>query len=365
MNSVSSDVYGVVLAGGSGTRFWPKSKHKTPKQLCAIGDATDTMIEITLGRLEGFIPPERRIIVTHKDQVESTKKIVGDRCLTVIAEPEARNTAAALCLAALEIKELSAVEDPIMVSLHADHVINDVAVFKQVLRNAIEVAKQNYLTLLGIVPKYPETGFGYIEKGSPIDGSEFGYHVASFREKPDFKTAESYLQTGRFHWNSGLFVWKVNTFLNELSCYLPETLMILSEALSKFKKSFGEMTPGELAPYYSRLEKIAIDNAVLEKSKIVAVVDADFGWQDIGTWSALDQCFDTDENGNLIFGDVVTIDTKNTTIDTDYPFVATIGVENLVIVSSKNSILVCDKNRAQDVKQVVEYLQKHKRDDQL
>lgn len=360
-----NDVYGVILAGGSGTRFWPKSKHRTPKQLCAIGDATESMIEITLGRLEGFIPAERRVIVTHKDQVESTKKIVGDRCHTVIAEPEARNTAAALALAALEIKNKHPQSNPMMISLHADHVIRDVMEFKKVIKNALSVARNGFLTLLGIVPQYPETGYGYIEKGDLIDGSDCGYHVTSFREKPDLATATKYVESKKFHWNSGLFVWSVDTFLEELQIYLPHTKEVLTKALNENPNGFSKMETSVLASYYAQIEKIAIDNAVLERSTKVAVVDADFGWQDVGSWSALDLCFETNEEGNLIFGDVLTIDTKNSTIDTDASFIATVGVENLIVVSAKNSILVCSKDRAQDVKEIVEYLKRNGRDDQL
>lgn len=355
--------YAVILAGGSGTRFWPKSRHLNPKQLCKIGDSEATMIEITLGRLEGFIPPERRIIVTHKDQVEATKRVVGRRCHTIIAEPEAKNTAAALCLAALEIKQQTNNNpNAMMISLHADHVIKDVNNFLATIEKAISVASHGYLTLMGIEPQYPETGYGYIEKGEAIDTIDSAWKVKSFREKPNKELAEEYISTGNFSWNSGLFVWTVSTILNELSRHLPKTIALLTEALEACNGSFAS-DHSVLAKYYKQLESISIDNAILEKSSHVAMVSGDFGWQDIGSWSALDLCFETDQNNNLIYADAFTLDTTNTTIDSDHAFVATIGLKDMVIVSHKNTVLVCPKNRSQDVKKVVAYLKENNKTD--
>lgn len=362
MSTLSDNVYGVILAGGSGTRFWPKSRHLTPKQLCSIGDDSLTMLEITLGRLEGFIPPERRIIVTHQDQVQLTKKTVGDRCPYVIGEPEAKNTAAAIALAALEIKKLGLCDNPVMVSLHADHVIRDVAEFKRVIETGVTVANDDQLTLFGIVPQYGETGYGYIEKGTPLSKGE-GWVVKSFREKPNKKLADEYFRSKNFFWNSGLFIWKVDVILRELETHLPKTLRVLTQALEELNCSFHQMSPKQLGPYYSQLEKIAIDNAILEKSDNVAVISADFGWQDVGSWAALEQCFPTDDNGNITYGDIHLIDTKNSTIDTDGPFVATIGLEDMVVVAAKNAVLVCKKDRSQDVKSIVEHLKAKKRDE--
>ncbi len=193
--STGTDIYAVILAGGSGTRFWPKSRHLKPKQLCKIGGQQATMLEITLSRLDGLIPPERRIIVTHKDQVALTREIVGSQAQTILAEPQAKNTANALALAALEIESIEKNKGtlPIMISLHADHVIKDVSGFKKLLGNGIEVAKEGHLTLLGVVPEYVETGFGYIEKGDKIGVGRNAFKVNSFREKPDYATAKSYV----------------------------------------------------------------------------------------------------------------------------------------------------------------------------
>lgn len=362
--AVAENVYAVVLAGGSGTRFWPKSRQKTPKQLCSIGSESETMLEITLKRLDGFIPPSRRMIVTHKDQIELTRSIAGESCKHFLAEPDARNTANALALAALELKSIHQGSDsPIMISLHADHVIKDVPSFLNALEKGIETAKKNYITLLGIVPSYAETGYGYIEKGEDIGGS--AAKVASFREKPERTLAEEYLQSGNFYWNAGIFIWSVDLIINELLLYLPQSVNKLSSLLSKGVSSFNDVGDQELAEVYGKLPKISIDNAVLELSSQVAVIDADIGWQDVGTWDAIAKCFPTNEAGNISYGDSLLIDCKQTTVDTDGDFIACIGLENVIVVKSKGAVLVCTPERAQDVKDVVAYLQDNKRDDYI
>jgi mannose-1-phosphate guanylyltransferase len=369
-DKLPENIYAVILAGGSGTRFWPKSRRKSPKQLCKIGNADKTMIEITLDRLEGFIAPENRIIVTHKDQAELTRKIVGDKCQTIISEPEARQTTAALALGAIAVDEIhdeniksgkiSNSNSPVMISLHADHIIKDVETFKNSLRESVKLAELDKLCLLGITPTRPDTGFGYLEKGSKIDSTE-GYLVNSFREKPNLRTAKSFLANDNFFWNAGLFIWKTELILSEIKTYLPKT----TDELSKAKEELGQISkssPDKLAPYYEKLQKIAIDHAVLEVSEKVSMVEADIGWQDVGTWSALDHAFKADENGNLIFTNAIAIDCKNTTIDGEGPLIAALGLHDLVIVGMKDAILVAPKERSQDVKLFVEKLKSKKLD---
>jgi mannose-1-phosphate guanylyltransferase len=314
------------------------------------------MIEVTLSRLDGFIPAERRIIVTHRDQLDATKSLVGNRCGTFIAEPEAKNTGAALAAAALEIQSLATAKNPTMISLHADHTIQDLNEFLRVLDDGSTIAEQGRLVLVAIKPTRPDTGFGYIERGAALHGTNSAWDVASFKEKPDFFTAEQYVKSGRYSWNSGIFIWMVPTLLSELREFMPETIGILESAAKAWGGRLSQMPTPQLAPFYGKLSKTAIDNGLLERSRNVAFVEGDFGWQDVGTWAALDQCFPTDDHGNLLFGDVYTEDAQNCVVDSDGPFIAALGIKDLVVVSAKGAILVCPKDRAQDVKNIVEYL---------
>lgn len=355
------DVYAVILAGGSGTRFWPKSRLKTPKQLCKIGSADQTMLELTLKRLDGWIEPERRMIVTHEAQAEKTAEVVGSQAGKVLAEPDAKNTACALALAALEINQNHRGEGkPIMVSLHADHLIEGLDNFKQALEDAIAVARSGQLTLLGVKPTHPETGFGYIEKGeelavAELSGQNAAVKVASFREKPELELAMQYCESGRFMWNSGMFIWPTDLILSELNDRLP----VIVSSLKDYVTEYGSFLKGDrqlLAEIYGKLPKIAIDNAVLEVSDKVSCLEVSFGWRDIGSWDALSEAFPTDKDGNLVYGKGILVDCTDTTIDSDGPLIGAIGLKGYVIVSAGNGILVCPKAEAQKVKKIVEAL---------
>ena len=351
------DVYAVILAGGSGTRFWPKSRELRPKQLCALGTDSRTMIEITLARLDGFIPPERRIIVTHVRQLDLTRSIVGARAGIFIAEPDARNTANALAMAALEIAAIDhKAKQPVMISLHSDHLIKDEEAFRASLMTAVSAARKGKLMLLGVVPEYAETGFGYIERGAGFSDLIGAYEVASFREKPDLATAREYVESKNFYWNAGMFVWRVDVILEELQRTLAPSLAKLIAAQVEVGGRFSEADLAPLAAAYKKLPKISIDHAVLETSTNIGVIPANIGWQDIGSWDALSRSFTPDQHGNLLFGDGLLLDSVNTTIDTDGPFVAALGLNNHVVVSSGGAILVCPKERSQEVKRIVDWL---------
>jgi mannose-1-phosphate guanylyltransferase len=318
------------------------------------------MIELTLRRLDDLVPVERRIIVTHVDQLTETRAITSKLCGHYIAEPSAKNTANALALVALEVEKLAAsqgIENPIILSLHADALIKRLDVFTETISSMIASAQKGNLTLLGITPEYPETGYGYIEKGARLNGLDFTYRVDSFREKPDAALAASYIETERFLWNSGIFAWQVSTIIGELKTYLPSSVQILAQVLGSHR-SFTELPFDQFSEAYNSLQSIAIDPAVLERSNLVTVVEADIGWKDVGSWDALSQCFKTDANGNLFYGDVISIDSSGITIDSDAKMVACIGVKDLVVVCSEGAVLVCPRERAQDVKYIVEQLKK-------
>ena len=352
--------WAVVLAGGSGTRFWPRSRQSRPKQLCRIGSADKTLIEQTLERLDGMVPPERRLIVTHAKQLEGTKKLVGNEARWFIAEPEAKNTAAALTMAALEVVRLSGSRDTVMMSFHADHVIQDRPLFHKTLEEAQKTAYFDKLVLLGMKPEYPETGYGYIEKGSPCPGTD-SWLVSKFREKPDLNLAQEYIKSGLYYWNSGIFIWKVGVFLGEVSEYLPRTLQRLEAHLTASEGGFSDMLADDLRAVYGGLQNIAVDHAILELSQKTAVTTGEFGWKDVGSWGGLAQCFDTDNNGNLLKGEVLALDSKGCVMDSDGPLIATLGLRDMVVVASGGAVLVCPKERSQQVRQVVKQLeQDHK-----
>lgn len=359
MTRLAPHVYAVVLAGGSGTRFWPKSRHLQPKQLCKIGSNDKTMLEQTLYRLGELIPSERRLIVTHQDQMKKTQALVRDNCKNFLAEPYARNTGHALMMAALELslRPRETLEAPIMVSVHADALIRDESAFYSSVQRMVEVAEKGQLALLGITPKYPETGYGYIEKGDNAYAYEDTFKVKSFREKPDLALAEKFVQSKQFLWNSGIFAWRIDALLDEFSQWMPDSLHALKSLISdEDVSSFNALDPQVLAKAYAQLPSTAIDHGILEKSHKVTVVQADIGWKDVGSWDALEECYPVDKQGNLFFGETIAIDSSGITVDSDAQVVACIGVKDIVIVVAKGAVLVCSKNRAQEVKKVVEQL---------
>lgn len=358
--NLSSHNYAVVLAGGSGTRFWPKSRQKRPKQLCDLGGGGKTLIEETLSRLDELFAPNKRLIVTHQLQAHATSLLVSSQVSMVMAEPTAKNTAAALILAALEIKARGG-PGAIMSSFHADHHIKDKLAFSKAIRAAQESAASGRLALVGIKPRHPETGFGYIEKGNARGNTDFD--VASFREKPDLETAKSFLASGNFLWNSGMFHWQVETFLSECRRLALDSLEPLELLFHKYL-NFDQIPADHLARVYQELPNVAVDNAILEKSDKISVVEGDFEWHDVGSWSALAESYPekNDQELNFKSGDVLLIDCKNVTAESDGPLLVGLGLEDFIVVHCEGAILVCPKNRAQDVKLIVDELKRKGRE---
>lgn len=350
-------MYVVILAGGSGTRFWPVSRAVLPKQLISM-DGGPTMLQRTVERVLP-LKPKRLMVITSCMQVEETRRqlsgYTGQLPIDLIAEPAGRNTAPAIGLAATII----AAKDPagMMVVLPADHFIRDDQRLRERLVAAASAASDGWLVTLGITPTAPETGYGYIE--AEIDGTADGpYMVRRFVEKPPLQQAIAYLEAKNFFWNSGMFVWRADTILSEMAASMPQLSAQLAEI--KFNGDIWEL--GDLEPQiealYSRISSQSIDFGVMEHSNRVKMIPADMGWSDLGSWSAMPDIKDADSSDNVVLNAErhIAIDSSGCIVSGNGGLVATIGVSDLIVVNSGDATLVCTKERAQDVKMVVEQL---------
>src|SRR5262245_8224840 len=335
------------MAGGSGTRFWPRSRQRTPKQLLRIG-GTRTMLQDTAARLSPLVRRDRVLAVVgrlHADAVRHQLPWLARGNLLV--EPMGRNTLPAIALAAIEIRRHHG--DAVMAVLPADHAIPDPSAFRGDLEFAYDVAASTgALVTFGIVPTRPETGYGYIAPGAPVtEGSDRAAWVARFVEKPDRTRAEAMLAAGGHLWNSGIFVWRVEAILDALRTHANEILGALERALERGR--------GALARTYARLPSLPIDTGVMERAERVAVVRARFPWSDVGSWAALEELW-TPMGDNAASGRVVAVDSRGCVVDSPKRLVALLGVEDLVVVDADDAILVCRKDRAQDVRRIVDAL---------
>ncbi len=358
-------LYAVIMAGGSGTRFWPKSRRDRPKQLLRLSGAA-TMIQQTVARIEPLVPPDRILIVTGADQAAATRsQLPGLSPQNIIAEPAPRDTAPCVALAAgivrLRSRTISDSQPATMIVMPADHVIEPPEAFRATVEAAVSVIDHEPAALVtfGIKPTHPETGYGYIERGPLIEqekspGGIPVYEVLQFREKPDRATAESFLASGTFAWNAGIFVWRAQTILDELKAHRPA----LALALDPIFQALG--TPEEtetLARLFPLLERVPIDKAVMEKSRRMRMLEVPYRWNDVGDWRALATLLAPDSTGNATQGSVVTRDTTNSIIISDDDgLVATLGVDNLVIVHSGKATLVARKDQLDKLKSLVEGL---------
>jgi mannose-1-phosphate guanylyltransferase/mannose-6-phosphate isomerase len=359
-------MYAVIMAGGSGTRFWPLSREKMPKQLLKIG-SDDTLIQLTVDRVLPLVKREHVFIVTNQGLAvdigtQLTSRFGGSWDSNFILEPEAKNTAPALALSALHLNRID--PDGIMIVLSADHAIRNVEAFRTCIATAASAAEQDYLVTLGIKPNRPETGYGYIKAGQPCHeaGVDGVCRVERFVEKPDLATAQGYLASGQYYWNSGMFVWKVRTFLKEIERHMPS----LHEGLEQVRKSIGSGTETEaVRGMFAQLQPVSVDYGIMEKTDRAAVVPADIGWSDVGSWTALEEVTDKDSSGNIITGNVIDIDSTDSVIYADKRLVATIGLRDTIVVDTPDATLVCSRDRAQDVKKVVDELKKRKAEERL
>ena len=346
-------LYAAILAGGIGSRFWPLSRETTPKQLLkVVGD--ESLLKCTIKRLQPLVSPERVMIVTNARQAEIIRlHLTCDGGSQVspgyVIEPMGRNTAAAIALAAIDLYRKD--PDAVMAVLPADHVIEDGKPFRAALKAALQAARDGHLVTFGIVPTHPETGYGYI-KSVPrafrkIEGFSIK-NVERFVEKPDIKRARQYLKDGGYYWNSGIFLWKASRILEEMKQHLPGTY----ESLTSFRDAEG------LSAAYKNLKDVSIDHGILEKAKDVVVIPANFPWSDMGSWSSFNTVLKPDSEGNIVRGRVVDIGSKNSIVLGCDRAVATIGLKDMIIVDTPDATLVCPRERAQEVKEVVKILKK-------
>ncbi len=355
-------IFPIILSGGAGTRLWPLSRSLYPKQFLNLGNEEESLLEATLKRLpkeQGFDAPVILCNHHHRFLVAHAAASAGVEPAAMVLEPVARNTAPAIAVAALAMVK----EDPnaILVVMPSDHIIQDAKGFQHAVRKAAEVASEGRLVLFGIPPESPHTGYGYIHRGGALKGfDEIAFSVDSFREKPDEETAKGYLADGGYFWNSGIFVLHAKTFLDELKGFNPEVVTAAEAALDGATPDLDFLRLGEEA--FGESPSISIDYAVMEKTSKAAVLPVDIGWSDVGSWSSLWEIGKGDEQGNVTAGlaaqpgQAVMVDTKNTYVHSTRGLVATIGLDNVVIVETPDALLVSDKARSQDVGKIVQQL---------
>jgi mannose-1-phosphate guanylyltransferase len=337
----------VIMAGGSGTRLWPLSRTGHPKQFLSLHGEM-TMLQQTVDRLKG-LPIESSVTICNEEHrffvAEQLREI--DKLGSIILEPVGRNTAPAIALAALTESD----DDPLLLVLAADHVITDVESFTESVKKATPLAEQGKLVTFGIVPSQPHTGYGYIRAGTELGD---GFLVDGFKEKPDQVTAETYLEQGGYYWNSGMFLFKASRYLEELKAYRSDIYSACSTAVADVGADLDFIRVD--AEAFAACPEDSIDYAVMENTADAVVVPMDAGWNDIGSWSSLWDVGDKDENGNAAWGDVILHDAKNSYFRGDDRLIAAIGVDDLVVVSTKDALLVAHKERVQDAKLIANKL---------
>ena len=347
----------VIMAGGRGERFWPKSRNSRPKQFLSLTSDGETMIQKTVRRLSPLVAPEDIFIVTNA----AYKELVADQlpevpAENVLAEPCARNTAPCIAFAAAVIGRKY--DDAMMLVLPSDHLIGYENIYIKTLKKAVTVAEQGKnLVTIGITPTYPETGYGYINFG---EESGDAYAVERFVEKPDLPTAKKYLASGKYLWNSGMFVWKISSVMANLKEFMPE----IYEGALRIGESFGTDSFEEtLVKEFTAFTSESIDFGIMEKASDIYTIPGSFGWDDVGSWLAVERINETDDDKNYIDGDVITVDSKRTTVCGGKRLIAAIGTRDIIIVDTDDVLLVCSKNNTQDVKKAIAQLKEQGRNE--
>lgn len=348
-------MYAVIMAGGKGSRFWPRSRGHKPKHLLDI-TGTKTIIQETVERISPLIPPNRTLIITGAAHAEELRRQLPEiPPENILVEPVGRNTAPCIGLAAIHIRRRAG--DAVMAVLPADHLISDGNPFLDTLAAAAEAAERHdALVTLGIHPTGPETGYGYLERGNPVEsiGGKLLYDVWSIREKPPLEQAMQFLEQESFYWNSGMFIWKASTILRAIATHLPD----LHEGLLKIEAVLGTEPYGTvLEDVYGETPSISIDYGVMEKADKVLLIPGDFGWSDVGSWDALWEVSEKDDSGNACRGPVIAVETGDSLVYSPKKLVALVGVRDLIVVETEDALLICRRGDSQKVRRIVDILE--------
>ncbi len=357
------DLRVVIMAGGIGTRFWPLSRLNSPKQFLAIvGDKT--MLEETVDRLLPLVPSTQIYTIADKEKTEAIKFILPNHPEeNLLLEPKGKNTAPSLILATAWIYNQN--PNAIIAALPADHVINDSSLFIQKLEAGVHVAATDeYLVTFGIPPTYPATGYGYIQfsRENPLRIQEEPFYaVQKFKEKPDYEQAKDFLEKGNYFWNSGMFIWQANVFAKKLEEYAPS----LFPFWRRIVESILNLDNSQIASIFDEIPSISIDYALMEQAMGVLMCEGNFGWSDVGAWSALEDIWAKDREGNALKGEGIIIDSQNCLLYNPKKLTALIGVKDIIVVDTEDALLVCHKSQDQKVRDVVEKLKKRDDKDHL
>lgn len=343
----------VIMAGGNGSRLWPLSRELYPKQFLTVSGEL-SMLQQTAARLTGMEHHAPLLICNEEHRFIAAEQIRlgGFSHSGIILEPVGRNTAPAIALAALQaLKHSKKDEEPLLLVLAADHLIENTLEFQKSVNKALQFALDDKLVTFGVVPITPETGYGYIKAGEPIGDA---FRVEQFVEKPDLNTAQGYLASGDYYWNSGMFLFKASRYLEELKKYSPEILFACEKAMQSSVPDMDFIRVDKEA--FQHCPDDSIDYAVMEKTTSSIVVPMDAGWSDVGSWSALWKVSEKDENNNVVKGDVIAVNSTKNYLHSENKLIAVVGIDNLVVVETKDAILVAHKEQVQDVKTIVNHL---------
>lgn len=349
----------VIMAGGRGERFWPKSRNSYPKQFLSLTKDGETMIQKTVSRLLPLVEKQDIYIVTNESYIKLVKEQLPDIPEeNILAEPCARNTAPCIALAAAVINRKY--DDAVMLVLPSDHLIGYEELYLGTLKKAIATCMEGTnLVTIGITPTYPETGYGYINfSNETSDTSHDAYKVARFVEKPDIETAKDYLASGKYLWNSGMFVWKISSIKSNLKAFMPD----IYEGAEKIGEAYGTPVFNDvLCREFTAFRSESVDFGIMEKADNIYTIPGSFGWDDVGNWLAIERINETDSNSNYIEGNVISIGSERSTICGGKRLIAAVGLEDLIVVDTDDAVLICSKTNTQDVKKVIAQLKEQGR----